>query len=150
MHLEQLPILIILVISVLANNHTVSIAAAFLLLVKLAGFGKWLPFIETQGLGLGIILITISVLTPLVSGQIDAAKMLGVFKTLEGIVAILVGVAVAWIAAQGVPFMKSSPDAVTALMVGTVLGVCFLRGIAVGPLIAGGMVALIVSLLRWR
>ena len=33
-------------------------------------------------------------------------------------------------------------------MVGTIIGVCFFKGLAVGPLIAGGMVALLASLLR--
>lgn len=148
MNYENLPILIILAISVIGNNHTVAIAAMALLLVKLLGFSEWLPLIEAKGIGIGVTVLTAAVLVPLVSGRIDAASMMNVFKTPSGIVAVLVGLAVAWVAGQGVPFMKSSPEAVTALMVGTLMGVCFLRGLAVGPLIAGGMVALIVGLLR--
>ena len=37
---------------------------------------------------------------------------------------------------------------VTALMVGTLIGVCFFKGLAVGPLIAGGMVALLVGVFK--
>jgi hypothetical protein len=44
--------------------------------------------------------------------------------------------------------MKSSPEAVTALMIGTLIGVCFFRGLAVGPLIAGSVVALVLGLLK--
>ncbi len=35
---------------------------------------------------------------------------------------------------------------VSSLVVGTVLGVSFLHGVAIGPLIAGGLVSLFVAL----
>lgn len=148
MNYENLPILVILAISMIGNNHTVSIAALVLLLIKMLGLTNWLPAIEEKGILIGVTILTAAVLVPLVSGRIDAAGIISVFKTPTGLIAVAVGLAVAWVAGQGVPFMKSSPEAVTALMVGTLMGVCFLRGLAVGPLIAGGMVALIVGLLR--
>lgn len=148
MNYENLPILLILAISIIGNNHTVSIAALVLLLMKLLGFSNWLPVIEAKGISIGVTVLTAAVLVPLVSGRIDAQGMLNVFKSPTGLIAVGIGLAVAWIAGQGVPFMKSSPETVTALMVGTLMGVCFLRGLAVGPLIAGGMVALIVGLLK--
>lgn len=148
MSYDSLPILVVLVISVIANNHTVSIAALVLLLIKMLGLNSWLPVIEANGIGVGVTVLTAAVLVPLVSGQIDANGIVNVFKTPKGLVAVAVGLAVAWIAGQGVPFMKASPETVTALMVGTLTGVCLLRGLAVGPLIAGGMVALIVGVLK--
>ncbi len=148
MNYENLPILAILVISIIGNNHTVSIAALTLLLIKLLGLGNWLPFIETKGISIGITVLTAAVLVPLVSGRVDANGMINAFKSPTGLIAVVIGLAVAWIAGQGVPFMKASPETVTALMVGTLMGVCFLRGLAVGPLIAGGMVALIVGAMK--
>jgi uncharacterized membrane protein (DUF441 family) len=148
MNYDNLPILIILVISVIGNNATVSIAALVLLLIKLLGLGNWLPVIEARGIGIGVTILTAAVLVPLVSGRVSANDMLNVFKTPTGLISIVIGIAVAWVASRGIPFMKTSPDAVTALMVGTLIGVCFLRGLAVGPLIAGGMVALIAGLLK--
>lgn len=148
MNYENLPILVILAISMIGNNHTVSIAALVLLLIKMLGLTSWLPAIEEKGILIGVTVLTAAVLVPLVSGRIDATGVINVFKTPTGLIAVAVGLAVAWVAGQGVPFMKSSPETVTALMVGTLLGVCFLRGLAVGPLIAGGVVALLVGLLR--
>lgn len=148
MNFDNLPILLVLIISIIGNNHTVSIAALVLLLIKMLGLGDWLPAIEANGVGIGVTVLTAAVLVPLVSGRIDANGVMNVFKTPKGLIAVSVGLAVAWIAGQGVPFMKASPETVTALMVGTLLGVCFFRGLAVGPLIAGGMVALIVGVLR--
>jgi len=147
MNLDNAPLLIILVLSVLGNNTSVSIAALVLLLIKMLGFDTWFPFIESHGISFGITILTLGVLTPIAQGRISASGMLEAFKTPIGLVAIVVGIVVARVAAQGVPFMNGTPEAVTALIVGTIIGVCFFQGLAVGPLIAGGMVSLIISAL---
>lgn len=146
MNFDNLPLLIILVLAVLGNNHTVSIAASALLLLKLLGLTQWFPYIEAHGISIGVIILTMAVLTPLAEGRISTGDILGALKSPTGLIAMIVGVFVAWVAAQGIPFMKESPEAVTALITGTIVGVCFFNGLAVGPLIAGGIVSLIVSL----
>ncbi|MBP1765066.1 MAG: rane protein yeaL [Firmicutes bacterium] len=148
MNWDNLPLLIILVLSVIGNNHSVLIAASVLLFIKLLGFNTWFPQIEKYGITLGIIILTLAVLAPLAQNRISVADIAGVFKSPAGIIAVVVGIFVAWVAAQGVPYMNSSPEVVTALIVGTIIGVCFFKGLAVGPLIAGGLVYLIVSLLN--
>lgn len=147
MNWDNLPILIILFLSVIGNNHSVSIAALVLLLIKLLGFESWFPYIENHGINIGIIILTLAVLTPIAQGRISASSMAEAFKTPSGLVAIIIGIFVAWVAAQGLPFMRETPEAVTALIIGTIIGVCFFQGLAVGPLIAGGMVSLVISLL---
>jgi len=146
MNWDNLPLLIILVLSVIGNNSSVSIAALVLLLIKILGFSTWFPIIENHGISIGITILTMAVLTPIAQGRISTNGMLEAFKTPIGLVAIIIGILVAWVAAQGVPFMNGTPEAVTALIVGTIIGVCFFNGLAVGPLIAGGLVSLIISL----
>lgn len=145
MNWDNVPLLVILVLSVIGNNHSVSIAALLLLLIKLLGFTAWFPYIENHGIHIGITILTLAVLTPIAQGRISVNGILEAFRTPVGLVAVLIGILVAWIAAQGVFFMKESPEAVTALVTGTIIGVCFFKGLAVGPLIAGGMVSLLVS-----
>ena len=41
--------------------------------------------------------------------------------------------------------MASQPSIVAGLLVGTIIGVAFFKGIPVGPLIAAGMVSLIIG-----
>jgi uncharacterized membrane protein (DUF441 family) len=147
MNWDNVPLLIILVLSVIGNNHSVSIAALLLLLIKILGYEVWFPYIESHGISFGITILTLAVLTPIAQGRISTSSMVDAFKTPIGLVAIIIGILVAWVAAQGVPFMKGTPEAVTALIVGTIIGVCFFHGLAVGPLIAGGLVSLIISLL---
>lgn len=147
MNWDNLPILIILVLSVIGNNNSVSIAALALLLIKLLGFPTWFPVIESYGISVGITILTMAVLTPIAQGRISTSGMLEAFKTPIGLVAIIIGILVAWVAARGVPFMTGTPEALTALIIGTIIGVCFFNGLAVGPLIAGGLVSLIISFL---
>lgn len=148
MNIDNLPILLILVLSVIGNNQSVSIAALVLLLIKLAGFDSWFPVLQAHGVNLGIIILTIGILAPVAQGSISLKEMAAAFKGSVGIISILVGIFVSWMAGQGLPFMKSTPEAVTSLVLGTILGVCFFKGLAIGPLIAGGLVSLIMTLLQ--
>lgn len=144
MSFDNLPLLIILVLSVLGNNQSVSVAAGFLLLVKLLGFDGWFPVIEGKGMNLGITILTIAILTPLATGRISMSDIMQAFKSPIGIIALVSGVFVAWCAGRGLIFINASPDMVTFLVLGTVVGVCFLQGVAIGPLIAGGLVSLVL------
>lgn len=143
---EYAPLLIILICAVLGNNHSVSIAVTALLLLKLLGADSILPQIEAHGLQVGIILLTMAVLAPLATGKIGMKDMVSAMQSPEGILAIVVGVFVAYAASQGVPYMQDMPQVVTALVIGTIIGVCFFHGLAVGPLIAAGLVALLFRL----
>lgn len=147
MNWDNLPILMILLVSVIGNNHSVSIAAAALLLIKLLGLDLWFPYIQSHGIDVGITVITMAVLIPLVQGRISIGEMLDACKSQTGLVAILIGILVAWLATKGMFFMKEVPESVTSLIVGTIIGVCFFHGLAVGPLIAGGIVSVAVSFL---
>ncbi|MDI7507198.1 DUF441 family protein, partial [Cronobacter dublinensis] len=46
---------------------------------------------------------------------------------------------------KGVALMGSQPSIVAGLLVGTVLGVALFRGVPVGPLIAAGLVSLLIG-----
>lgn len=148
MNWDNMPLLVILVLSVIGNNNSVSLAVLMLLLIKLIGLTSWFPSIENYGLNIGITILTMAVLTPLAQGRISIGEMLVAFKTQAGLIAIIVGVLVSWVATQGMYFLKASPENTTALIVGTIGGVCFLHGLAIGPLIAGGVVAMIINLLN--
>jgi len=52
---------------------------------------------------------------------------------------------VAWLAGKGVPLMGEQPVLVTGLVIGTIIGVSFMGGIPVGPLIAAGILALLIG-----
>ena len=84
------------------------------------------------------------VLSPLVSGKIQLPDLSG-FLSWKMALSISVGVLVAWLAGKGVPLMGEQPILVTGLLIGTIIGVAFLGGIPVGPLIAAGILALLLG-----
>ncbi|WP_371363650.1 hypothetical protein SRRS_45290 [Sporomusa rhizae] len=148
MNWDNMPLVVILVLAVIGNNQSVSLAVAVLLVMKFLGLTTWISSIENHGLDIGITILTMVVLTPLALGRVSIVDMMVAFKTQAGLVAIIVGMIVSWVATQGLYFLKASPEATTALIIGTIGGVCFLNGLAIGPLIAGGVAAMIINLLN--
>jgi uncharacterized membrane protein (DUF441 family) len=59
--------------------------------------------------------------------------------------AVLVGIGVAWLGGRGVVLMGNSPQIVAGLLMGTLIGVAFFRGVPVGPLIAAGLLSLLIG-----
>ena len=129
---------------VLGNNGTMTISAAVLLLLQQTFLVKYLPLVVKYALQWGIILLTIGVLSPLVSGKTQLPNAT-TFFSVKMMCAVLIGVLVAWIAGRGVPLMSTQHTLVTGLLVGTILGVSFLGGIPVGPLIAAGLLSFVVG-----
>jgi uncharacterized membrane protein (DUF441 family) len=142
----NLVLLAILAIGIIGNNQSVSISVAVLLLVRLLGFHSLFPYLEKYGLQAGIVILTIGVLAPLASGKVPIEEMVRVVKSPPTLLALLIGIIVAYLGGRGVHLLGSNPLMVTSIMMGTIIGVAFLRGVPVGPLIAAGMTSFILSL----
>lgn len=145
MSVENLPLLILLVLSVLGNNQSVALATSLLLVMKLLGLNSWFPILESKGMNVGITVLTIAILTPLATGRISLSNIVDAFKSPIALIALISGIFVAWTAGHGLLYINASPEIVTSLVLGTVIGVCFLNGVAVGPLIASGLVSLVIT-----
>lgn len=145
-HAISLLLVVFIALGVIGHNHSITIAACLLLLVQHTPLVRFAPLIEQYGLKLGIILLSVGMLAPLITGKIKAEDLWVVFTHWQTIVAVLVGVFVAWLGGRGLNLMTAEPTVVTGLMIGTIIGIVFLRGIPVGPLIAAG----ILSLMLWK
>lgn len=135
---------ILLILGVLSHNSAIAISAAVLLVMQQTVLSQYIPWIDQYGLKIGIIILTLGVLSPLVSGKIQLPE-LSTFIHWKMFAAIAVGVFVAWLAGQGVDLMIAQPVLVMGLMIGTVIGVSFFGGIPVGPLIAAGILYLVIG-----
>lgn len=137
-------LVVLIILGLLSHNSPITIAAAFLLIMQQTLLIKYIDLVEKYGLKIGIIVLTIGVLAPIVSGKIQIHSV-AQFVNLKMLLAILVGVFVAWLAGRGVPVMTKHPTVVTGLIVGTIIGVALLGGIPVGPLIAAGILSLFIG-----
>lgn len=115
-----------------------------ILLVQQTPLLKYAPLLEKYGLQLGIMLLMIGVLAPLITGKVQPAQIAALASSWKTIAAVVVGIVVAWLGGRGVQLMQMNPTIVTGLMIGTIIGVAFLRGVPVGPLIAAGLLSLIL------
>ena len=137
-------LVILIILGLLSHNSAITISAAVLLIMQQTFLSQYIPWIDQYGLKLGIMVLTLGVLSPLVSGKIPLPE-LSAFIHWKMFSSIGVGILVAWLAGQGVDLMTNQPVLVTGLMIGTVIGVSFFGGIPVGPLIAAGILALLLG-----
>lgn len=132
-------------LGIISHNSIVTVAILVLLIIRLTPMEQYFPWVEKQGLTIGIIILTIGVLAPVASGTLSASTVLHSFLHWKSLLAIVIGVVVSWLGGRGVSLMSSQPSVVAGLLVGTVLGVALFRGVPVGPLIAAGLLSLLVG-----
>lgn len=135
MQIEYVTIGAILLLSILGHNMTVAYAAGIVLILKILGFDSLLNTLGTQGINWGIVILTAAILVPIANGTITIHTMIDAFKTHIGLIAIAAGLFAAIAGGSGVNLLKSSPDVIPALIIGTMAGVIFFQGVAVGPLL---------------
>ncbi|BAN97786.1 hypothetical protein E05_30200 [Plautia stali symbiont] len=133
------------ILSYFVHNSAVTISILILLVIKLTPLAQFFPYVEKQGIQIGIIILTVAVMAPLASGTLPASSLLKSFANWQSIVAIIVGVFVAWLSGRDVSLMSVQPSVIGGLLISTVIGVAFFRGVPVGPLIAAGIVSLFVT-----
>lgn len=138
-------LILLALLGVVSRNNSITIAAVVLLLIRVVNLHQVFPWIEQNGLSLGIIILTIGILSPLASGSISFKELYQSFLHWKSIAAISVGVLVAYLGGRGVDLMSGNPAIVTSIMVGTIIGVAFLKGVPVGPLIAAGILSLLIG-----
>ena len=138
-------LLVLVVCGIFSHNSAVTIAAAVLIVFKITPLSEFFPLLQQHGLNIGIVILTIGVLTPIASGKIPGEAILKSFLSWKSLLAIAIGVFVAWLGGRGVKLMTHQPNIVAGLLIGTVAGVALLRGVPVGPLIAAGVLSLFIG-----
>ena len=145
---EYIILLVLLALSYIGHNMSVFYAVGIILILKVFHLDSLMQLVETNGLNYGIILLTIAILIPLANGKITIQMMINSFTSPIGILALLAGIFAAVAGGSGISLLKDSPDVVSSLVIGTMIGVFFFKGVAVDPLIAGGITYMVLSLLK--
>jgi len=143
---EYIIMLAILICGVVGHNMSVAYAAGAVILLKVLGLNQVIDVLGDKGITWGIILLTAAIFVPIATGKITWVDILHCFQSPVGIVSLIVGAGVAIFGYLGVDYMKASPEVATALIIGTMIGVFFFRGVPVGPLIASGVVYVVMTI----
>lgn len=138
-------LIIIMVMSALFRDLILTAAAGTLLLLSMALSRETLAAAGKPAFSLGIFFLMLFILMPLASEKIKVAELLGQFKNPQFFIAVAVAAVISYCGGRGVEFMQQS-HILFAVVVGTLIGVLFLRGLPAGLVIAAGIVSVFASL----
>ncbi len=136
----------LIIIGLLGRSHIITTAACVLLIVKLINLDRFLPTIERRGLELGLLFLTMGVLVPFASERISYKDVISAFTTWPGIIALTGGAIATYMNGKGLELLKVDPQLIVGLVIGSIFGIIFMRGIPVGPLMAAGITALLLKI----
>ncbi|SHM56233.1 Uncharacterized membrane protein, DUF441 family [Caldanaerovirga acetigignens] len=105
-------------------------------------------FLDEHAIKIGVIILTIGILTPFVSGKITLRDMENLLRSPVAILAILAGTLTVTLSGKGLGFISDNPSVVAGIVLGSVIGVAFFKGVPIGPMTAAGIVAVILSLMK--
>ncbi|MGO4541687.1 DUF441 domain-containing protein [Paenibacillus sp. 2TAB19] len=138
----------LIIIGLVGRSPIIATAACLLLAVKLVHLERFLPAIERRGLEIGLLFLTFSVLAPFASGRIQSKELLAALSSWPGWLALLGGAAATYINGKGLELLKVDPQIIVGLVLGSIVGIVFMRGIPVGPLMAAGITAILYKLFK--
>lgn len=139
----------LIIIGLIGRSPIISTAACILLVVKLVHLSRYLPAIERRGLELGLLFLTFSVLVPFAAGRIQVKDLTAALSSWPGWLALIGGAVATYVNGKGLEMLKYDPQLIVGLVLGSILGIVFLRGIPVGPLMAAGITAILFKLFSW-
>lgn len=138
-------LLLLLIIGIFSQNINITLAVLFLIAIRILNINNFFLWIEKNSFTTGILILTIGVINPIASGKISAKNVIDSFFDIKSLLAIIIGISVSWLGNRGISLMSSHPSTITGLLIGTLIGVSLFQGIPVGPLIAAGILSLIVG-----
>lgn len=142
----ELLLVILIVIGLIGRSPIITTAACILLVIKLIQLDRYLPTIERRGLELGLLFLTMGVLVPFASEKINYKDLVNVFTSWPGVLALLGGAIATYMNGKGLDLLKLDPQLIVGLVIGSIFGIIFMRGIPVGPLMAAGITALLMKI----
>ncbi|UOF92918.1 DUF441 domain-containing protein [Fodinisporobacter ferrooxydans] len=144
----EMMLVILIVIGIIGRASVLATAASVLLVMKLSHLDRFFPTLERRGLELGLLCLMLVVLIPLLSDRVSTKEIINSFFTIPGVLGIVGGLLATYFNGQGLGLLRSSPQLMVSIVIGSILGIVFLKGIPVGPLMAAAITALFLKLVQ--
>ncbi|OEH85643.1 hypothetical protein BHU72_02270 [Desulfuribacillus stibiiarsenatis] len=145
----QIALVILIIVGLIGRSHIIATAASFLLIMKLTSLERYFPAIERRGLEVGLLFLTMAVLVPFANGKVQSKDVVDVFTSWIGILALVSGAIATYMNYHGLTLLKYDPELMVGLVVGSIIGIVFFKGIPVGPLMAAGLTAFFLKLFQY-
>jgi len=143
-----LAILIILILGILSKNDSLALSATAVLGLRLLNLKGALVFLDKNAIKWGIIILTVGILTPFVTGKITLKDIQAILTSPIAILALMAGAITVIFSGRGLGLINTEPSIVVGIVMGSVIGVAFFKGVPIGPMTAAGIVAVILSLVK--
>jgi len=138
----------LLLIGIVSRSNLIAIAAGLLLMIKFTNLTCLFTLLEKRGLEIGLLFLLLAILMPVATGRISEKDLLATFTSFPGLLAIAGGALATHLNGAGLKLLQINPEIIFGLLVGSVLGIVFLGGIPVGPLMAAGLTALFLAVAK--
>lgn len=141
-------LLLLIITGIVGKAPLIATSACILLVLKLTHLTHYFPLIERRGLEIGLLFLMLSVLIPFAEGKLTLKDLRTSIVSMPGLMALLGGALATYLNGDGLRMLKMEPQLLIGLVLGSIVGIIFLRGIPVGPLMAAGLTALFIKLYR--
>lgn len=139
----------LLLIGIIARSNLIATAACVLLLLKFSNLNFIMPILEKRGLEVGLLFLLLAIMVPVATGQVTEKELLYNFTTIPGILAVVGGALATHLNGEGLKLLQLDPELIFGFVVGSVIGIVFLGGVPVGPLMEAGVTALFLEIFSW-
>ncbi|HHY15215.1 MAG TPA: DUF441 domain-containing protein [Firmicutes bacterium] len=140
-----LPLLLIFIIALFTKNNLLAAAAAIVFFLKLMRLNRFFSLIQLRGLEAGLLLLTVALLIPFSTGQITLKGLFSSVFSPLGLLSVAGGLLGAYLNSQGLDFVAVEPTIIPGVLIGVIVSVSFFDGVAVGPIMAAGIAALLAK-----
>lgn len=140
-------LLLIFVLSLFFKDHILAAAAMLLFVLTLFVDKSTLAAASKPAFSIGIFFLMVFILMPVAAEKVKWADLLVQLKNPMFFVAIAIATAISYFGGRGVSFMQQ-PHILFAVVIGTLMGVLFLKGLPAGLVIAAGIASVLTSLLE--
>lgn len=141
-------LLILLIVGFLARSNHIATAACILLVFRLTNLQWLFPTLEKRGLELGLIFLMLSILVPLSNGNLSYMEIAKKVVSPHGLIALAGGALATHMNGEGLKLLKLNPQLIFGMVLGSIIGIVFLGGVPIGPLMAAGLTALFLEVVH--
>lgn len=139
-------LILIFLASLAFNDRILGAAAGCLFLLTLFVDKSTLAASSKPAFSIGIFFLMVFILIPVAAEKIVIGDLLAQLANPQFFLAIAVAATISYFGGRGVAFMQQ-PHILFAVVIGTLIGVLFLRGLPAGLVIASGIVSVSAGLL---
>ncbi|KJR96115.1 MAG: membrane protein [Peptococcaceae bacterium BRH_c4a] len=140
----------LLLVGIIAQSNLIAIAACVLLILRFSRLHFIFPLLERRGLEVGLLFLLLSILVPIAQGSVTEKDLIYNITSLPGIMAIVGGAVATHMNGEGLKLLGVRPEIIFGLVIGSIFGIVFFRGVPVGPLMAAGIAALYLEIFYRR